>query len=166
MAIEIWVNISSGNGLLPDGTKPLPEPMLTFHNLTPVTFISGLFHKRCLNHQSLKSIWKLHLKFYWNSPGAGQWVNKHANINDIVSVEKEVIITFVNSLSFQCQIYVIQSSFVIQWFFFTPLCERPVASFTKEVNPWLAKCPLKTNGHLSNLELTSLVKEATGVPPV
>ena len=23
-------NIGSGNGLLPDGTKPLPEPMLTF----------------------------------------------------------------------------------------------------------------------------------------
>ena len=31
MATEIWVNISSGNGLLPDGTKPLPEPMLTDH---------------------------------------------------------------------------------------------------------------------------------------
>ena len=26
---KIWVNIGSGNGLLPDGTKPLPEPMLT-----------------------------------------------------------------------------------------------------------------------------------------
>ena len=31
MATEIWVNIGSGNGLLPDGTKPLPEPMLTYH---------------------------------------------------------------------------------------------------------------------------------------
>ena len=38
----------------------------------------------------------------------------------------------------------------------------PVASFTKEVNPQLAKRPLKANGHLANLELTSLVKEATG----
>ena len=28
---QIWVNIGSGNGLLPDGTKPLPEPMLTYH---------------------------------------------------------------------------------------------------------------------------------------
>ena len=27
MAAEIWVNIGSGNGLLPDGTKPLPESM-------------------------------------------------------------------------------------------------------------------------------------------
>ena len=31
MATEIWVNIGSGNGLVPDGTKPLPEPMLTDH---------------------------------------------------------------------------------------------------------------------------------------
>ena len=28
----IWVNIDSGTGLLPDGTKPLPEPMLTYHH--------------------------------------------------------------------------------------------------------------------------------------
>ena len=37
----------------------------------------------------------------------------------------------------------------------------PVASFIKEVNPRLAKRPLKTNGHLANHKLTSLVKEAT-----
>ena len=30
-ALEILVNTGSGNGLLPDGTKPLPEPMLTYH---------------------------------------------------------------------------------------------------------------------------------------
>ena len=29
---QIWVNIGSCNGLLPDGTKPLPEPMLTYHH--------------------------------------------------------------------------------------------------------------------------------------
>ena len=37
----------------------------------------------------------------------------------------------------------------------------PVASFTKEVNPRLAKRPLKINGRLANLELASLLKEAT-----
>ena len=36
-----------------------------------------------------------------------------------------------------------------------------MTSFTKEVNPRLAKRPLKINGRLANLELTSLVKEAT-----
>ena len=29
MATYTWVNIGSGNGLVPSGTKPLPEPMLT-----------------------------------------------------------------------------------------------------------------------------------------
>ena len=38
----------------------------------------------------------------------------------------------------------------------------PVASFAKEVNPRLAKRPLRTNGRLANRGLTSLVKEATG----
>ena len=28
---DIWVNIGSDNGLLPDGTKPLHEPVLTYH---------------------------------------------------------------------------------------------------------------------------------------
>ena len=54
---SLEVDIGSGNGLLPDGTKPLPEPMLTDHQWSPVTFILGQFHKRCLNHQSLKSVW-------------------------------------------------------------------------------------------------------------
>ena len=29
--IVIWINIGSANGLLPDSTKPLPEPMLTYY---------------------------------------------------------------------------------------------------------------------------------------
>ena len=28
MATKIWVNFVLGNGLLPDGTKPLPEPKI------------------------------------------------------------------------------------------------------------------------------------------
>ena len=61
LATEIWVNIGSGNGLLPEGTKPLPEPMLTDLQWSPVTFILRQFHKRYLNRQSLKSVWKLHV---------------------------------------------------------------------------------------------------------
>ena len=30
METQIWVNISSGNALLPYSTKLLPEPMMTF----------------------------------------------------------------------------------------------------------------------------------------
>ena len=62
MVPEIWVNIGSGNGLLPDGTKPLPEPLLTDQQQSPMTFILGQFYKRCLINQSLKSIWKLHIQ--------------------------------------------------------------------------------------------------------
>ena len=77
MATEIWVNIGSGNGLLPDGTKPLPEPMLTDHQWSPVTFIWGQFHKRCLNHQSLKSVRKLHIIFFIQiSQYRDQWVER------------------------------------------------------------------------------------------
>ena len=54
MATGILVNIVSGNGLLPDGTKPRPEPMLT-----PVMFIWGQFRLRYDSHQSLKLAWKL-----------------------------------------------------------------------------------------------------------
>ena len=31
----IWINISSGDGELPDRTKPLPNPMLTDSKLGP-----------------------------------------------------------------------------------------------------------------------------------
>ena len=41
MMTENWVNISLGSGFLPDGTKPLPEPMLT------VAFFWEQFYSEC-----------------------------------------------------------------------------------------------------------------------
>ena len=73
MATEIWVNIGSGNGLLPDGTKPLPEPMLTYHQWGLKTFTWKKLHERCPNHQSLKWTWKPLNKTLLKSP-RGQWV--------------------------------------------------------------------------------------------
>ena len=73
MATEIWVNIGSGNGLLPAGTKPLPEPMLTGHQWSPMTFILGQFHKRCLKPSITKIYLKITcLKFHSNLPGANE----------------------------------------------------------------------------------------------
>ena len=46
MALKILVNNGSGNDLLPNGTKPLPEPMLTYHQLGSVAFIWGHYHKK------------------------------------------------------------------------------------------------------------------------
>ena len=71
MATEIWVNIGSGNGLVPDGTKPLPEPMLTFLQSSDI-------HIRAISQEmSQPSVTKIRLKityikFYWNSPGANE----------------------------------------------------------------------------------------------
>ena len=41
MVTEIWIDTGPGNGLLPDGTKQLPEPMLTYHQLGPVPLLWG-----------------------------------------------------------------------------------------------------------------------------
>ena len=55
MATEIWVNIGSGNGLLPDGTKSLPEPMLIYHQSIGI-HLSTILQEI---HQSLKLAAKL-----------------------------------------------------------------------------------------------------------
>ena len=54
-----WVNIGSGNGLLPDCTKPLPEPMLTYHQWGSLAIIWGQFDKTYFKHHLLKWTWNL-----------------------------------------------------------------------------------------------------------
>ena len=94
MALGVLVNTGSGNGLLPDGTKPLPEPMLTDHQWSPVTFILGQFHKRCYNHQSLTKICLkiTYLKFHSNFPGANELTHK------IKSSQGTYLVSSVNTL--------------------------------------------------------------------
>ena len=41
---KMWFNIGPVNGLLPDGTKPLPETMLTFPMLGSVVFTQEQFY--------------------------------------------------------------------------------------------------------------------------
>ena len=58
MAREIWVNIGSGNDLLPDGTKPLPEPIVT-----DLHFMSSDIHRRNISQEMYQpSITKIRLK--------------------------------------------------------------------------------------------------------
>ena len=54
MATYIWINIGSGNGLLPDGTKPLPEPMLTYHQRGPVKASEHEMHQLSITRIGLK----------------------------------------------------------------------------------------------------------------
>ena len=75
MAAEIWGNIDSGNGLLPDGTKPLPE-VRTNVDLPSVRSI-GIHLSTILQeklHPSITKIsWKItFLEFILNLPGANE----------------------------------------------------------------------------------------------
>ena len=47
MAIEIWVNIGSGNDLLPNSTKLSPETMLNYNQRCSVTVTWVQFQKKC-----------------------------------------------------------------------------------------------------------------------
>ena len=68
-----WLNIGSGNGLLPDSTEPIPDRMLTYHQFGPTTLIHEQFHKSFVIHQLLKLVWKSPIKkFHSNLP----WVNE------------------------------------------------------------------------------------------
>ena len=64
MATQNWVNIGSGNGLEPDGTKPIPEPMLTYHQWDLLAFTWGKFHQKCSRYLSLIWVWKLLIHYY------------------------------------------------------------------------------------------------------
>ena len=52
---DIWFYIGSSNALLPDGTKPLPNPMLPYR-WSPLAFSRGHFHKVCSRYHSLQSV--------------------------------------------------------------------------------------------------------------
>ena len=68
MVPEIWVNIGSGNGLLPHGTKPLPEPMLTYHHKGPMAILLEIPEPSSTNI-TLKIIYP---NFHSNLPGANE----------------------------------------------------------------------------------------------
>ena len=75
MVTEIWVNIASGNGLLPDSTKPLPKPMLTDHHWSPVIFIIRAISQEMPQPSITKIYLKItYLKFHSNFPGANEWI--------------------------------------------------------------------------------------------
>ena len=48
LAIGIWVNIGSAKGVLPGGTKPLPEPMLTHLQRFFAVYTWERFNNKCL----------------------------------------------------------------------------------------------------------------------
>ena len=76
MTTQIWVNTGSGNGVLPYGTKPLSEPMLTNHQLGPVTD----WLRAISQEKPRPSVIKIRLKntkltFSWNLSGDNELTN-------------------------------------------------------------------------------------------
>ena len=88
MATETWVNIGSGNGLLPDGTKPLLEPMLTYHQKGLVAFIWGQFHEIPQPPFIKVSLKITYLKLNWNLPGVSELseVSRIRKLHEIIKL--------------------------------------------------------------------------------
>ena len=73
MATDVWVNIGSGNGLLPDGTKPSPKTIVDLSSAKS----SGIHMTAISQEMSQPSITKISLKItflklLWNLPGANE----------------------------------------------------------------------------------------------
>ena len=65
MVTWISVNIGLGNGLLPDGTKPLPEPMLTYRHCNYLRTIFQEMLKMSVTEMCLKILIKMHWGFFF-----------------------------------------------------------------------------------------------------
>ena len=69
--------ISSGDGLVPDATKILPEPMLTYHQQSPLAFIWGHYHKKFWRYIPLsKARLKIIFFIIASKSSRGQWFNR------------------------------------------------------------------------------------------
>ena len=60
MATKVWVITRSGNDLLADSTKPLPQPVLTNHQSGLVPFIWWHYQEKIWRYQAVKQDWKSH----------------------------------------------------------------------------------------------------------
>ena len=67
--------------MLLDSTKPLPEPMMTNHQLGLVAFIWGQFHKKSSRY--LWSDFENHLFKISTASPRGQWVNYYSECHII-----------------------------------------------------------------------------------
>ena len=72
MVSEILANIGSGNSLLPDGTKPLPETMLCSSSMGYVAFTWEQFPRKYSWYQTVWWVWKLYFQNYCSLPGTNE----------------------------------------------------------------------------------------------
>ena len=69
-----WHRFRSRLAYVPRVTKVLPEPVLTYHQWSPVTFIGGQFHKWYLSHPTQNSLEIYSTKMSFKSPWAQELI--------------------------------------------------------------------------------------------
>ena len=68
-----WSTLVQVNGLVPDDTMPLPEPMMTNYQWDHVSFMWVQFHRKCSRYLSSIWVWKLLSQITVATP-RDQWV--------------------------------------------------------------------------------------------
>ena len=95
MATDILVNIDSGYGLLPDGTRPLlPGPMMTPHHSFGIHLRANLRAAILYNESKENYIFEITA-----APPRGQWV-KAINTNSLLQIQCEKLLSKLPALSF------------------------------------------------------------------
>ena len=74
----VWINFGSSDGVLPDGTKPWPIPMLTYQLWVSGIFAWEKFKSERLRYHSAFWVWKPYFKCTAISLRA-QWVDQYWN---------------------------------------------------------------------------------------
>ena len=69
MALSTLVNIGLCDGMLPDGTKLLPEQTLTYHQLGPLPFTNGTTIRNAQECITITPLKITHLKSKPHPPG-------------------------------------------------------------------------------------------------
>ena len=123
------VSIGSGNGLLPDGTKPLPAQMLTYNQWCSVAFTWDWFHSECSSYNSVHRIWKLYFQVLaisprgqrvkeenlnWLTKQSLQWVTFNANYYNSVTMTIKMILLLCNTSSLFSN-NITSSGYIKQW---------------------------------------------------
>ena len=70
--------------MVTDRNKPLPEPMLTYHQRGPETLAWGQFHTNCSRYLYSLWIWKLSI-WYYSCISQGQWVTWLQHHNNVIA---------------------------------------------------------------------------------
>ena len=85
LVIGIWVNLGSGNGLLPVGTKPLPKPMLTNHQWGLVPFTWGQFHRKYSRYKLDICLKITNLRLQTHLQGTNELISHVPGLDNIVA---------------------------------------------------------------------------------